>query len=382
MSTAFHPSKARARTSLVSRERKGDPVGRTRVTLADVAQAAGVSRTTASLVLSDRGDELRIAEASQERVRRVAAELGYRPNMLSASLRSGTSRTIGFISDTVATSQLAGDMIKGALEGARRHGYMLFIGESEGDEQEQERLIEAMLDRQVDGLIMASMFTRERSMPKSLAARKIVLLNTLPSDNRLIAPVVIPDEYTAGREAARLLLEAGHREIHLIGAGPTSADVPRETVAGRERLAGILDELKAAELQPASGSMRHIWLPSDGWAATTGLISSGVRRGAIITFNDRLAFGAYQAIGEAGLSVPDDFSIVSFDDHQLASWLHPGLTTFAIPHRELGLRALDVLLADDDQEPPLIERLSMPIRRRGSVRDLTAMSGSRSPAAL
>ncbi|WP_127474277.1 LacI family DNA-binding transcriptional regulator [Microbacterium sulfonylureivorans] len=342
------------------------------MTLADVAQAAGVSRTTASLVLSDRGDELRIAEASQERVRRVAAELGYRPNMLSASLRSGTTRTIGFISDTVATSQLASDMIKGALEGARRHGYLLFIGESEGDEQEQERLIEAMLDRQVDGLILASMFTRERSLPKSLTGKKVVLLNTLPTDHRRTAPAVIPDEYTAGREAARLLLEAGHTEIHLIGAGPALSDVPRGTVAARERLAGILDELHTAGLTAASGTVRHIWLPADGWTAAAELISSGIRRGAIITFNDRLAFGAYQAIAEARLSVPEDFSIVSFDDHQLASWLHPGLTTFAIPHHELGRRALEILLADDDQHAPVIERLPMPVRRRGSVRDLTS----------
>lgn len=359
----------------IGRER-GRPVSRTRVTLADVAQAAGVSRTTASLVLSDRGDELRIAEASQERVRRVAAELGYRPNMLSASLRSGTSRTIGFISDTVATTPLAGDMIKGALEGARHHGYLLFIGESEGNDQQQERLIEAMLDRQVDGMIFASMFTRERSLPRSLATKKVVMLNTLPDNEQVPAPAVIPDEYEAGRQAASLLLEAGHSDIHLIGAGPTRADVPRDTVAGRERLAGILDQLSAAGISPASGTKRNIWLPSDGWEATAALIARGVRRGAIITFNDRLAFGAYQAIGEARLSVPDDFSIVSFDDHQLASWLHPGLTTFAIPHRELGRRALDILLSENGTDAPVVHRIPLPLRRRGSVLDLTATTSS------
>lgn len=340
---------------------------RNRITLADVARAAGVSRTTASLVLSDRGDELRISEGSQERVRRVAAELGYRPNMLSASLRSGTSRTIGFVSDTVATSQLAGDMIKGALEGARQHGYMLFIGESEGDEGQQERLIEAMLDRQVDGLVIASMFTRERPLPAPIVGKRVVLLNTLPSDGEPSAPAVIPDEFTAGRNAVRFLLEAGHREIHLIGAGPLATDVPRETVAGRERLAGILEELKTAGLAPASGTVCPIWLPSDGFEATTRLISSGVRGGALITFNDRLAFGAYQAIGEAGLTVPGHFSIVSFDDHQLAGWLHPGLTTFAIPHRELGRRAIEILVDGAFESASKVERLAMPIRRRGSV---------------
>ncbi|MDT0157947.1 LacI family DNA-binding transcriptional regulator [Microbacterium sp. ARD32] len=338
-----------------------------RITLADVARAADVSRSTASLVLSDRGDELRISEASQQRVRQVATELGYRPNMVSASLRKGTSGTIGFISDTVATSQLAGDMIKGALEGARKHGYMLFIGESEGDESQQERLVEAMLDRQVDGLIVASMFTRERSVPSAAAERNVVLLNTVPPPDEAPVRAVIPDEYAAGRAAARLLLDAGHRQIHLIGGGPGRDDVAQDSVAGKERLAGILDELTSAGLSPASGAECRIWLPSEGWRATSALIASGVARGALITFNDRLAFGAYQAIGEAGATIPGDFSIVSFDDHQLASWLHPNLTTFAIPHHELGLRALETLLDPATIARPGIDRITMPLRRRGSV---------------
>ncbi|MEV5041247.1 LacI family DNA-binding transcriptional regulator [Microbacterium sp. LMI1x-1-1.1] len=338
------------------------------MTLADVARAAGMSRTTASLVLSGRGDEMRIAEASQERVRLVAAELGYRPNMISAGLRSGTSRTLGFISDSVATSQLAGDMIKGALEGARRHGHMLFIGEYEGDDTERERLIDAMLDRQVDGVILASMFTRERPVPAALAGRNVVLLNTLPEGPAKNAHAILPDELDAGRRAARLLLERGHRDIHLIGAGPTPADVPRSTIAGRERLEGILDELTGAGLSPASGRKLSIWLPADGWKATADLIASGVRSGAIIAFNDRIAFGAYQAVSEAGLTVPGDFSIVSFDDHQLASWVHPGLTTFAIPHFDLGLRAVEMLLTTPAESPASVERLPMPLRSRGSVR--------------
>lgn len=342
-------------------------MSKNRVTLADVARAAGMSRTTASLVLSGRGDEMRIAEASQERIRLVAAELGYRPNMISAGLRSGTSRTIGFISDTVATSQLAGDMIKGALEGARRHGHLLFIGEYEGDESERERLIEAMLDRQVDGVIMASMFTRERRVPKALASRNVVLLNTLPSGSAASVPAILPNELDAGRRAARLLLDQGHRRIHLLGAGPSLGDVPPDTVAGRERLTGILAELSEADVAPASGRLLSIWLPVDGWKATSDLIASGVRSGAIIAFNDRIAFGAYQAIAEAGLRVPDDFSIVSFDDHQLAGWVHPGLTTFAIPHFELGLRAVEALIDPDRDASGGVDRVALPLRSRGSV---------------
>ncbi|WJL96268.1 LacI family DNA-binding transcriptional regulator [Microbacterium sp. ET2] len=345
---------------------------RRRVTLADVARAAGVSRTTASLVLSDRGTELRISEASQQRVRQVASELGYRPNILSADLRRGSSRTIGFISDTIATSQLAGDMIKGALDHAHREGYLLFIGETEGDLAEEERLVQTMLDRQVDAVVIASMFTRERPIPEGVRGRSVVLLNALPDEAGAVT-AIIPDEYDAGRRAAALLLAAGHTRIHLVGAGPARDQVAPQTVAGRERLAGILDALADAGIEPASGRMCKVWLPEDGWKATADLVASGARGDAIITFNDRLAFGAYQALQEVGMRVPDDFSLVSFDDHQLAGWLHPGLTTFAIPHYELGRRAIQYLLDEEDDAVAAVERIEMPLRLRGSVAPVGAV---------
>ncbi|WP_240423769.1 LacI family DNA-binding transcriptional regulator [Microbacterium halotolerans] len=335
-----------------------------RVTQAGVAHAAGVSRSTASLVLSGRGDELRISGEVQRRVRQVALELGYRPNLVSAGLRDGTSRTIGFLSDTIATSQLAGDMIRGALAEAHRAGYMLFIGESEGDIAEEERLVDAMLDRQVDAVVIASMFTRERGVSEAARGRA-VLLNALPEHGIDVAAVV-PDEYDAGRRSAERLLAAGHRRIHLIGVGLGEDEVPPETVAGVERRRGILDALGAVGVTPESGRLCRIWLPDDGWKATRDLLASGVDGGALITFNDRLAFGAYQALHEAGLTIPDDFSMVSFDDHQLAGWLHPGLTTFAIPHYELGERAVRRLLTDEGPTGGT-ERIAMPLVERGSI---------------
>jgi LacI family transcriptional regulator len=355
-----------------------------RVTLADVARAAAVSSTTASLVLSGRGGELRISEAVQDRVRSAAAELGYRPNIVSRGLRQGSSRSIGLVSDTVATSQLAGDMIKGAIDEARTADYTLIIGETEGDPAVERRLLESMHDRQVDGILLASMYTRTREVPEALDDVPTVLLNTLPAGDGLHLPAVVPDELEAGRAAARLLLETGHRAIHLIGAGPGPRDVPPGTVAGDERLAGILEVLGAAGVAAASGRVCYEWLPPDGYRATRAILE---RAGsydpgtalAILTFNDRLAFGAYQAIQEAGLRVPDDVSVVSFDDAPLAAWLRPGLTTFALPHDELGRRAVRMLLGLIDARGPAgdqgggpggdtVVRLPMPLVTRGSVR--------------
>src|SRR5690606_31963927 len=104
-----------------------------RVTLADVAGQAGVAVSTASLVLSGRGTEMRISARVQEKVFAVARELGYRPNAVSVGLRKGQTSTLGFVSDSVASSRLAGEMIKGAIEAARDRGYMVFVGETGGN---------------------------------------------------------------------------------------------------------------------------------------------------------------------------------------------------------------------------------------------------------
>lgn len=350
-------------------------MGRKRVTMADVALAAGVSPTTVSLVLSGRGNELRISDAVQQRVHAVSDEMGYRPNIVSIGLSKGTTRTLGFVSDTVATSQLAGDLIKGALEAAREHGYMLFIGETEGDAASEQQLLDAMLDRQVDGIILASMFTRLRPLPTALEDVAAVLLNTLPLEPTTV-PAVVPDEYAAGRAAARALLDAGHRQIHLVGAGPEAHAVSAGTVAGRERLSGIRDALAEEGLEPASGHVIRDWLPENGRRAVTDLLNAFPAPGALLCFNDRLAFGAYQVLQEAGLRVPDDVSIVSFDDAPLAEWLEPGLSTFAIPHEALGRRSVELLLelvhagqsgGPVGAPPGTVHRLDMPFLVRGSI---------------
>jgi LacI family transcriptional regulator len=343
-----------------------------RVTLAEVAERAGVSRTTASLVLTGRGRQLRISQSVEQRVLAAAQELQYRPNIVSVGLRTGTTRTLGFVSDTVATSRLAGDMIKGALEAAREHGMLLFIGETEGEADLESGLLQAMHDRQVDGIIFASMFTRAVKVPTGLLAGPAVLLNAVPKRASTL-PSVLPDEIEAGRAAARVLLDAGHREdIHLIGAGPRVRDVPPEALAGVERLTGIREVFRQAKVTIASGRVCPDWQPEYGYDATRELLEHARPR-ALICLNDRIAIGAYQALDDFGLKVPTDVSVVSFDDHPVAGWIRPKLTTIALPHYELGRKAVEVLLAEINRDREGTEpeggthRVPMPVRVRDSV---------------
>ncbi|ROP35870.1 LacI family transcriptional regulator [Saccharothrix texasensis] len=344
------------------------PVNRQRVTLADVAKEAGVSVTTASLVLSGRSRDLRISAAAELRVRQAAKDVGYRyrRKVLSAGLSAGFTHTLGFISDAVATSGLAGDMIRGAVDAAREHGALLFVGETDGDRESEQKLIAAMLDRRVDGIVYAAMNTRHVSVPDEIEGGRAVLLNALP-DRSSPLPVVVPDEVEAGRTAARALLDAGHRDgICLVGAGVDPDDVPPGSITAAERLVGIREVLDAAGVEIAGARSCRWWLPEQGFAATKALLGR-VRPRALICFDDRLAFGAYQALSDAGLAVPADVSVVSFDDHPLAGWMRPALTTIAVPRYELGAKAVEVLLAEQRLPAPTVHRVPMPRRDRSSI---------------
>lgn len=351
-------------------------VATNRVTLADVARAAGVSKTAASFVLSGRGAEMRISPEAEARVRKAAQETGYRPNILSRSLRTGTSRTIGFVSDTVATTPFAGHLIWGALDAARDREHLLIIGETEGDPDLEQQMIEAMHDRGVDGIVFASMYTRELELPPGLTAGPAVLLNAVPSGEERI-PCIVPDEFEAGRAAVATLLEAGHRDrIALVGAAPPDR-TPVGSLAAVQRLDGILQALGQAGASVLDAVPCPDWQPDLGYHATAQLLERGERPTALICFNDRLSLGAYQAIAEHNLVVPDDVSVVSFDDDVLATWLRPQLTTIALPHYELGRAAIDALV--DALQPsaqtapaPQIRRIAMPVRKRSSVRRLQA----------
>jgi LacI family transcriptional regulator len=330
-----------------------------RATLLQVAQRAGVSRSTASFVLAGRHVDMRISEDARQRVLRAAQELDYRPNLMARSLRTKVTRTIALVSDTLASDPYAGRAIQGSLAAAVSRGHLLFIGETEGDPVVEGKLISDFVDRQVDAFIYASMFTRYVRVPQQLKDRPVVLLNCLTRGAKPAQHQIIPDELGAGAAAAMTLLEAGHRGgIHLVGT-----PAPK-VFAGRERLAGIREAL-AAEGEKLAGIVECDWWPDSAYEAVSRALAEGFAPSALICLNDRVALGTYQALRDAGRSVPQDMSVISFDDSELAAWLRPQLTSIALPHYELGRQAVETLLGPARE--PAVTRLAMPVRLRASV---------------
>jgi len=329
-----------------------------RATLQDVADRAGTSRTTAHYVLTGRDREMRIAEETRRRVLRAAAELRYRPDLMARGLRTGVTRTVALITDTIATEPYAGDLVYGSLAATAAHGYLLFVTETGEDAALQDQLIGQLLDRSVDAYVYASLFTREVAVPDALAGRRLVLLNCRAPGSGL--PSVVPEEVDAGRAAADALLNAGHRDgIWLVG------EPNDRVIAARERLRGIHAALAEAGAAPA-GVVASTWWPESAYEQFGACLDTGVRPTAVICLNDRVAMGVYQALAARGLSVPADLSVVSFDDSDLAVWLQPALSSIALPHREMATIAVELLLGEG---PPAGEeiRVPMPVRLRDSI---------------
>jgi LacI family transcriptional regulator len=337
-------------------------MARKRVTLADVAARSGMSIAAASMILNGRPDT-RLSQDAHDRVHAAARELGYRPNVAARGLRTAKTHTIGFVSDVVATTRFASGLIRGALAAAEAAGHVVLVAETGGESAREAEAIEALLDRQVDGIIFATMRAREVFLPELPDGTPAVMLN---ATNTRYPRSVLPDEEAGGRAAIELLAEAGHRDgIVLVGQNDeVERDLFRSATVAR-RVAGIRGAMAEHGLEFAREESIWEWEPENGYDAVRRLLDDGVMPGALVCMNDRVAFGAYQALGERGIRIPDQVSIVSFDNDEVASYLRPGLSTIALPHEAMGRAAVDLLLAGDEQAREML--VPMPVISRASI---------------
>ena len=351
----------------MSESRRTSHMRARRVTLTDVADEAGVSPTTASYILNGRSSQMRISQTTQQRVRTVAQRLGYRPNRQARGLRTATTATYGVISDFVATGRFASQMLSGASAAARATQHLLVIGETEGDPELEARLVEEMVDRQVDGFLYATLVAQEVTVPPVLRSQRVVLVNCTDPASGL--PSVLPDDRRAGATAAELLRDAAPgADVFVVG----SEDEPG--LAGRLRLEGLLEAL-AATGRRLAGVVPCAWDVVAAHEAVAAWLGSGATPRAVVCMNDRVAMGTVQAIAARGLRVPAEVSVVCFDGSDLAEWIRPPVTSIALPHATMGETAVHLL--SGARRPPADGRptlVPMPVR---AGRSLAEPSGAR-----
>lgn len=296
--------------------------------MTDVAQLAGCSQSTVSIVLNDTPGIV-IGKATREKVVAAAAELGYAIQRTSiASVRS--PRQIAVIFDYIATSPEAVESIDGVREAAWPTAHLVGVFQTMNDTKMEKLTIEAALSPNVEAIIYATIMTREVRVPKELydCGKPVVLLNCYSPDRRF--PSVLPGEVAGGHLATRTLAAAGHKRIAHI-TGEMWMD------AAKSRLKGYRQALASAEIPYLRELVvKGDWSTSAGYERTMSLLNMSDPPTAIFCANDRTAIGAYEAVKELGLRIPEDISIVGYDDQEVARHLNPPLTTLVLPHRDMG----------------------------------------------
>ena len=299
------------------------------ITVHDVAKRAGVSQPTVSLVLSGH-PTARVAPATRERVRKPAEELGYRPNVVARGLQQRRSFALGLIVPDLR-NPFSIDLVSGAERVAAEEGYAVLLCDAR--ERSIEDHIEALESRWIDGVIVEP---ATAAVAQMALRRNLVVINEPSADN----PTVMADMESAGRFAARHLLDLGHRAIGFVGP---ASDLFRYRAMER----AFVRTLREADAQIESEWMRRTPASARGGeAAATAIASLSQRPTAVFCANDLIAIGAMKSFAARKVRVPEDMSVIGCDDIEMAALVQPELTTIALPARELGARAARIVIRD------------------------------------
>jgi LacI family transcriptional regulator len=329
-------------------------------TISDVALRAGVSTATVSRVLAGIGNPKPHTAAA---VMTAVDELGYRPSGVARSLRMKRTRTLGLIVTDIQNPFFP-ELVQAADLAARAEGYSILLGSAAYDERRAMHYLDLMVDRRVDGMIVASSQLSEASWAWLLRSPvPVVVVNAEPTGRPVT--VITSDNRGGAALAARHLLELGHRRIAYVrGLDSFTADRPR--------FEGFRDACREAGLcEVDTPELRGDGLFEGGERAATEILALASGVTAIACHNDMTAIGVLRALRAAGRRVPADISVIGCDDIAAAAWVVPALTTVVQQKAEMGRLAVERLAdALDDpghSAPPETILLPMVLHRREST---------------
>jgi DNA-binding LacI/PurR family transcriptional regulator len=306
------------------------------VSIKDIARAAKVSHPTVSRALSN---SPLVKGETAKRIRQIAASLGYRPSAIARSLATKRTKTIGVVVTSIADPFIA-DVVSGVEEAANDHGYSVFLANSNANPDREVKVVHSFHERRVDGILVTASRVGALYVPLlSQLKVPIVLINNQHPDetDEFIYSVTI-DNIKASTEVMRHLIGLGHKRIAYIGdRGGFQSDI--------ERLAGYKQALAFAKYPFLPELVVHgDGKPEGGGQAMERLLALPNPPTAVFCYNDMSALGALRALHSHGIKVPDELSLVGFDDLAIASYTSPLLTTVSQPKQQMGRMAMEIMI--------------------------------------
>lgn len=314
---------------------------RRRAAIRDVAAAAGVSVTTVSHALNGYAD---VAAETARRIRAAAAELAYAPRVHARGLRMRRTWLIGVVLPDV-TSSYFHELVQGFEDQADAAGYAIVLATSRGDPEREQLALETLQRKEVEGIIFASLHLDHGRLCTALATVHCPLVLATPAPPACPVPVAIPDPYDGVLQALHHLWGLGHRRVLYLAGGHGD-----RSWYSRRRDDAVSAALAAYQRALSVETMSDCMSLEHGYEATARYVERSGAATAVLAFSDLVATGALQAIYEARLRVPDDLSVVGFDD-VLARVSVPPLTTVVPPKEALGSAALELLLEQMEGKP-------------------------------
>lgn len=310
-----------------------------RITSRDVAELAGVSRTTVSLVLND-VQGVQISDETRERVLEAAQQLGYVPNAAAQALASRRAQIIGLILTRnphhISSDVFLNQILDGLITAAHKHSIRLLIDIVE-EKHQKKAYLELVRAKRIDGLILSGpRFDDEALFSLQQDHFPTVLMGQLPGTDFFSVDI---DNLSAAKQAVQHLVKLGHKRIACItNAAPTYT-------AAADRLNGYRQVLEESGIPSDDSLIRYgDFDPESGYEQMRDLLTTRDKPSAVFVTSDVVAIGAKAAVVEEGLAIPGDIALVGFDDVPLARYLNPPLTTVRLPASELATRASQMLI--------------------------------------
>lgn len=351
----------------MARSRKaqaGDGTTARPVNLRVLAEHLGLSQAAVSLVLNDAPGARAIPDETKRRIVAAAKELDYRPNPIARSLRSQRSFTIGVLLPDLS-DPFSAQILGGIEEYLLQNGYFFFAASHHHDEALIEQYTQLFVRRNVEGLVLVD------TPPRRLSSVPVVAVSRHEKVDGV--PRILLDHDRAATLAVEHLLALGHRKIAVF-KGPRLISDSRERWAWIRRVAArhglAIARSLVVELEGEAAT------PEAGYAAARRLLATGEPFTALFAFNDPSAIGAIRTFREAGLRVPEDVSVVGFDDAQGAAFHHPALTTIRQPLARMGRLAAELVLASASRRPAATSASKLTLEPELVVRQSTAPAAS------